>query len=378
MNPAPLHVAQIVPYYPPHEGGMETNTKQLVSHLPAAGVSTEVITSRIPSGPNEPGVRRLPALDIAHTPVMWGLIPALASLPSHCVVHVHVAQAFVPDIAAFVARRRHQPVVAHYHLDVDPSGPLGLLLRPYQRTLLRHTLRRADAVVVPTPDYADIVVDTYGVARSRVHVIPGATTLPVRERPREAPDGTVRLLSVGRLSEQKNHFLLLEAMHHLGAPADPTTTADETIAWSLDIVGEGEQRAALQRRITELGLDDRVTLRGGGFDGDRLRRWYDDADIFVLATRKESFGLVFVEAMTRALPIVSTEAPGVRNVVVHGRNGLLTRHEPAALAAALRTVAADRALYRTLSENNRTDAATYSWTVVAEQFARLYRSVSPT
>ncbi len=348
---------------------MEMAARQLVHHLPVFGVEPRVITSRVPAGPDEPGVTRLAAIDVAHTPVMWGLLPALMALPRDCILHVHVAQAFVPDLAAFVARRRGQRVLAHYHLDVDRSGRLGMLLRPYQRTLLKHTLTRADAVVVPTPDYADIVCDRYGVDRARLQVVPGATSIPVASAPWSAPTTPVRLVSVGRLSDQKNHALLIEAISHL-------QEGDPDIAWELDILGEGEERPRLERQIAQLGLEDVVRLRGGGFDAGQLRQWYDQADLFVLATRKESFGLVYVEAMARGLPIVSTRAAGVRNVVVPEVNGVLADHDPAALAEAIRTVATEANLYEKFSSQNLTTANTYSWPAVAQRFSELYRDLS--
>jgi glycosyltransferase involved in cell wall biosynthesis len=361
----------VVPYYPPHQGGMERAAERLVAGLGGCGVDARVITSALGGTPpdEDPArVRRLRGVEIAHTPVLWGLLPALASIPRNAVVHAHVAQAFVPDAAVEIARRRGQPVVAHYHLDVDPSGRLGMLLRPYQRTLLRRTLRRSDLVVVPTPDYAEIVHDLYQVPPERVRVVPNGTDYPVGVTPRRPPTSGWRLISVGRLSPQKDFPLLFRACAALRDlyPEHP---------WTLQVHGDGELRGELEREIDRLRLRGLVELGRGDLDRAQLQQRYDRAHLFALATRKESFGIVYAEAMARGLPIVTTRAPGVRNVVRDGRNGLLAEADPVALAHAMAAVMANPAQYVGMSRANLEDAAGYAWPAVCEQMADLYREL---
>jgi glycosyltransferase involved in cell wall biosynthesis len=370
-----LEVVHVVPYYPPHQGGMEQTAQRLVDGLGACGVRASVITSAIggvpadtPADEDRARVRRLRAVEVAHTPLMWGLPSALRRTPPGAVVHVHVAQAFVPDLAVAVARRRGQRVVMHYHLDVDPSGPLGVLLRPYQRTVLRRSLLACDAVVVPTPDYADIVTELYGVGPERIRVIPNGTDFPVADTARRPPTGDWRLLSVGRLSPQKDFPLLFAACAALRA-------RHGDLSWRLDVHGEGELRRALEREVDRLDLGGQVTLAAGDLNRSQLRARYDLADLFVLATRKESFGIVYTEAMARGLPIVTTRAPGVRNVVRDGHNGRLAEATPEALADAMAEIMRDGEAYARASRANLVDAAEYAWPMVSARFADLYREL---
>ena len=362
----------VVPYYPPHSGGMERAAAELVRGLPAAGVTALVLTSSLgadPSRPPEPGVLRLPAIEVAHTPVIRGLIRTLWQMPPASIVHAHVAQAFIPDLAAAIGHLRGHPVVAHYHLDVDPTGPMGWLLRPYQRTVLRHTLRHAQVVLVPTPDYAQIVTRLYGVEPSRIRVLPNGTTFEVATTPRRAPDRTWRLISVGRLNQQKDHALLLQACARLRRQAPD-------LSWSLDLYGGGEEQARLAAMIQQLDLADAVRLRGEGFTPEQMQAGYDDADLFVLATRKESFGIVYVEAMARGLPIVTTDVPGTRNVVRHEGNGLLAARSADDLAAALQRIMTDPGRYEKLSAAGLIDSAGYQWPDIVRRLAEIYRSLS--
>jgi glycosyltransferase involved in cell wall biosynthesis len=371
-----LTAVHVVPYYPPHSGGMEQAAAELVRGLPAAGVTALVLTSSLGADPNlppEPGVLRLPAIEVAHTPLLRGLIRTLWRMPPGSIVHAHVAHAFIPDLAAAIGHLRGHPVVAHYHLDVDPTGPMGRLLRPYQRTVLRHTLRHAQAVLVPTPDYAQIVTRTYGVESSRVHVLPNGTTFDIAPEPRRspnrsAPQPTWRLICVGRLNQQKDHALLLRACARLRRLAPE-------LAWSLDIYGGGEEESRLTAMIRELDLTDAVRLRGEGFTPAQMQTRYDDADLFVLATRKESFGIVYVEAMARGLPIVTTDVPGTRNVVRHEGNGLLAPRTAEGLATALHQVMTDSERYEKLSAAGLSDAGRYRWPVTVQRLAEIYRSL---
>lgn len=373
----PLDVVHVVPYYPPHPGGMERVAERLVEGVGGHGVRASVVTTD--SGGQLPGedperVRRLPAVEVAHTPVMRGLLRELRRTPDGAVVHVHVAHAFIPDLAVAVARRRGQPVLAHYHLDVDPSGPMGVLLKPYQRILLRRTLLRSDVVVVPTPDYADIVHDLYAVPRSRIRVLPNGTDFPVAATPRTAPgaDGTPRtwrLVAVGRLNPQKQFGLLLQACAAL-------RERHPELDWRLDVVGDGELRADLERDVDRLGLRERVTLGRGDLDRAQMQARYDEADLFVLATRKESFGIVFAEAMARGLPVVTTNAPGVRNVVVDGRTGVLAEPDPVAFADAVARVMTDPAAYARMSAAGLDEARRYTWESVCAAFADLYADLA--
>jgi glycosyltransferase involved in cell wall biosynthesis len=308
--------------------------------------------------------------EIAHTPVMPGLPRALWRTPPDAVVHAHVAHAFIPDVAVAVARRRGQPVLAHYHLDVDPTGAAGrLLLRPYQRTLLRRTLRHSDAVVVPTPDYAELVAAVHGVPGERIRVIPNGTDFAVAARPRSVPAGSWRLISVGRLSPQKQFPLLFAACAAL-------RERRPQLLWTLDVYGDGDLRVPLEREIDRLGLGGLVHVRGGGLSRAQLRDRYDEADLFVLATGKESFGIVFAEAMARGLPVVATDVPGVRNVVRDGVHGRLAQPRPAALADAMAGVMADPAEYTRLSAQALAGARVHTWPRIAGQFAALYQEIT--
>ncbi len=130
------------------------------------------------------------------------------------------------------------------------------------------------------------------------------------------------LLSVGRLAEEKNHAGLLRAFARVAA-AFPDV--------ELWVAGDGPLRAALLRQRAALGLDDRVVFLGAREDVPELMR---AADVFVLSSRYEGFGLVVAEAMASGTPVVATDAGGVAEVM-GGAGFLVPAEDDDALARGL-------------------------------------------
>lgn len=119
-----------------------------------------------------------------------------------------------------------------------------------------------------------------------------------------------RILSVGELKGQKNHRLLIRAFAKLNNPDS-----------SLIIVGEGDERAALEQLVREIGVDQRVRLVG--FRQDPIP-FYSTADLFALSSDYEGFGNVIVEALACGVPVVSTDCPsGPSEILENGKWGKL-------------------------------------------------------
>ncbi|HEY5999417.1 MAG TPA: glycosyltransferase family 4 protein [bacterium] len=361
-----MKIVHVAPYYPPHLGGMETLTRQIAERTAAAGLDVRVVTSALPRRPAVPdgvSVSRCAAFEFARTPVIPGLVPRLLRLPPDAVVHLHVAQPLVPELVRWGGAVRRFPFIAHLHLDIGPSGPLGCLLPLYKRLLLAPVLRAAAAVVVYTPGYARLVAEAHGVAAERIEVIPAGVEPPPSG---DSWRGEERLLFVGRLCRQKNIPLLLEAVHLLVRRGRPTT---------LRIVGEGEERERLQRLVAALKLEDRVVF-AGRLEGAALSREYGSAAALALPSERESFGIVLIEAMSHGTPAVATDIPGVRDVIADGRTGLLAAPEPRSFAGALEAVLADRGLWARLSAAGRVEAARYDWPRIVARYVALYERVA--
>jgi len=128
-----------------------------------------------------------------------------------------------------------------------------------------------------------------------------------------------RLLMTARMAPPKDHPILLASLAGL-----------KHLPWTVDLAGDGPFETGLRRQAAELGIEDRVRFLG--FCGDPEAR-VREAQIFVLASRFEAFPYSILEAMRAGLPVVASDAGGIREAVVGGETGLLA---PVGNAAALR------------------------------------------
>lgn len=184
------------------------------------------------------------------------------------------------------------------------------------------------------------------VPRARGVVVPNPVVYPLPAgEPRLSPGSLVPgqarlLLAVGRLNRGKQFDRLVAAFAALAARHP---------AWQLVILGEGPERAALERQVAAAGLAGRVSLPGRvGNMGD----WYGRADLYAMSSRYEGFPCTLAEAMSYGCPAVSYDCDtGPRDIIRHGVDGLLVRPvgDVAALAAALGRLMDDAAERRRMA-----------------------------
>jgi glycosyltransferase involved in cell wall biosynthesis len=332
------------------------------------GLKVDVLTSRAgqvrtdgSGGPDS--VRFLRSWEVAHTPIIPALPGELLRLPRLSVVHLHIGQAFVPESVYLVHLLRGLPYVAHVHCDIGPSGAAGFLLGAYKPLILGRVLRAAAAVVVFTDEQRSVISSEYRLDPGRVSVIPNGVDKSFFYAGERVLHEKPRLLFVGRFVAQKNLALFLRAL-------DGVSERFET-----SLVGEGELGAELKKAVEDLRLCN-VRFHGR-VEGADLRELYRTADVLVLPSEREAFGLAVLEAMAMGLPIVATDVSGTRALVAPDQNGVLVPPgDPAALREALLSVTGDPDRYRQMSERSRHLAAGYSWEAAGAAFERLYAQAS--
>ena len=155
-------------------------------------------------------------------------------------------------------------------------------------------------------------------------------------------EGPLRLVTVGALSARKGQEYAIDALARLkGKGVDAT----------LELVGSGPDEAMLRRKAAAEGIADLVDFAGEQADP---RPHLARADVFVLPSRQEGFSNALLEAMACALPVVATDVGGNSEALVHGKGGcLVAAQDPAALATALGSMAADRQRLAAMGRFNR-------------------------
>jgi glycogen synthase len=361
-------------------GGMQNHTAELTRALDRRGVVQTVVTTRPPTAPyfqrlgDHACVIRL-GLPVRRFRQLYGpqaaiVAPILAARAD--VIHVHLGEDLaVLPVGAAAARLHRLPLVLTVHTSLRHTLAVGDLrsavLKAIGGPIERWGERFAEAVLVITPRLYRLLLSD-GVEENRLHLIPPGVNPSLFEGPFEDPFtdvGKPRVLFVGRLAPQKGVRALVAAAALLEDPSAQVL-----------LVGDGPERAALERKAERIGVGDRVRFLGF-FAHERLPAAMAHADLLVLPSIYEELGTVLLEAMWAGLPIVASRTGGIPDVIEDGVNGLLVPPgEPDALARAIDRVLADRALAYRLSEGAQQRGKDYDWEVLAGRVLQVYLGVS--
>lgn len=230
--------------------------------------------------------------------------------------------ALLPDgwIGGIVARKRRLPLLVYLHGEevcyTDSSRELNWMAR--------RVLNQATRIVVNSHNTARIARDHWRIPVEKVQVlhpgvdcqrfVPAERNLDVRRR--LGWDGRPVILTVGRLQKRKGHDMLLRAL-----PAIRERVPDVLYA----IVGDGQERGALERLVEELGLQHCVVFHGEPAD-DQLVECYQQCDLFALPNRQigadiEGFGIVLLEAQACGNAVLAGDSGGTRETMQIGHTG---------------------------------------------------------
>jgi len=299
----------------------------------------------------------------------WGAkMTMVGFLGSEFKCAVKARRAFEPDVihahwwfpnglvGTWLSRMSHKPLVTTMHgSDVRLAKSVA-----FSRPMFRHVMQHSARVTAVSRWLANEARDVVAGPEPVVAPMPVAVDLFSPGGERQAN----RLLFVGRLNRQKGIEILLHALSRI-----PDTSV------SLDVVGDGEDREAMEALAGGLGIADRIRWHGQ-LEPSKLADFYRRAAALVVPSVGEGLGLVAVEAQLCETPVVAFDSGGLPDVVQHDRTGILVKDVDAgALAAALVSLLARPDRGSALGAAGRLHAlATFAPESVARRYADIYRS----
>jgi alpha-maltose-1-phosphate synthase len=355
---AAMHVAHILRKYNPSEwGGTETAVKQLLDGLDHHGVSNEVYAPRCETTAthdpfadaghrvnryravvpvwniSEEQRRRL--ISIGGNILSFDLFLKLLTAPAD-IFHTHVLNR-IGGIALTAAKLRRKPLVVTIHggvLDL-PKSVQSTLAAPLEggyewgkffgaALRSRRVMELADAIITCNPREAELAQEKYPNQRILVqpHGVPLAKFATDHRQAAYAAYPNLRtrkvLLTVGRLDPVKNQGWLLTQLPEI-VRRHPDAQLVLAGAVTDELYGK-----ALRKEVRRLGLEEHVLFTGGLPPNDpALTGLFQLADILVVPSLSETFGLVILEGWAARKPVISSRTSGALSLVQHGTNGLL-------------------------------------------------------
>jgi len=270
-----------------------------------------------------------------------------------------------------------RPLVATFHTLARVKAEAGFDDEPEQRARLEHeVIDCADLMLASTAEERLQLAELYGAEPSRVEIVPPGVDHSMF-RPSRGEGALLRqrlgledrplLLFVGRIQPLKGVDVAIRAL----AALDDRRSALVVVGGPSGPSGAAESNR-LHELVFELGLGDRVVfLPPQPHDG--LADFYRAADVCVVPSRSESFGLVALEAAACGTPVVAAAVGGLRSLVADGVTGFLVDgHEAAYYAAPLSLLLRDRDLAIEMGEAAVARSGRYSWSITAARLRRLY------
>jgi D-inositol-3-phosphate glycosyltransferase len=371
-------------------GGMNVYVVETATRLAQSGVEVEIFT-RATSSALPSTVEMAPGVTVRHVTagpfegllkqdlpgqlcaVSAGVMRAEAAKPEGWFDLIHSHYWLSGQVGWLAKERWNVPLVHSMHTMAKVKNrdlAVGDTPEPEMRVIgEEQVVSAADRLIANTADEADELTDLYGARPSTVDVVHPGVDLDLftpgdRAQSRASlglSDDAIVLLFVGRIQPLKAPDVLVRAAAELVA-RNPSLRSRLVVVVCGGPSGSGlDQPTALIDLARSLGIADRVRFEPPT-DRAGLAHWYRAADVAVVPSHSESFGLVAVEAQACGTPVVASAVGGLRTAVADQVSGLLIEgHNPLDFAAAISRIISQPALRREFSHGARMHAASFGW-----------------
>ncbi|MDM8528412.1 glycosyltransferase family 4 protein [Anaerolineales bacterium HSG24] len=388
-----MRVIMLSGEYPPHMvGGLGKHVADLAPALSAEGIELHIITPIQQDATSitiegDITVHRVLTVVDSETDIYAETVTINEQLAAYalewsptqsCVIHVHdwlgsfagisLQQAWqVPLVATIHATER-----GRWHGQIDQSQSLQQAIDHADANLVNQATR----IIVCSHHMVNEIQSFFGVPADKIEIIPNGTNftkLLTSNKDLEAfranycsPE-TVLIYTIARLVHEKGIHVLIEAMSHI-FPHHPQT--------QLLIAGKGPNIDQLKQLTHDLGIADHVTFLGFVSDADR-DQFFKIADLTVVPSLYEPFGIVALEAMALGCPVVVSDTGGLSEVVEHQVSGLTVPPDNvSALSAAMMEILTDPSkTEQYINEAKERVKTVFNWQQIARQTIQVYQKV---
>ncbi|MDQ4089978.1 MAG: glycosyltransferase [Actinomycetota bacterium] len=394
-------------------GGMNVYVRELSSALAGAGVECEVFTRSWRRG-LKPVVEVEPGFRVHHVPAGPEASVAKEDLAQHVeeftagvldridecgpadAIH---ANYWLSGVAGHTIKHRLElPLVSTFHTLARVKAEEAAEEHDRRAKAEGEVIGCCDAILASSADEAAQLVRLYGAVPERIEIVPPGVDhhlfTPGDQRAARAQLGLGDepvLLFAGRIQPLKGADVAVRTLaclgperpfERIGGQTDQRPSDRAGPAPTLLLVGgpsgvDGDaELARLHHLVAQLGLQERVTFVPPQPHG-RLALYYRAADVCLVPSRSESFGLVALEAAACGTPVVAAAVGGLRTLVAHGASGFLVEdRDPAAYAGYVRRLLTDPAQAADMSLQATVGASRYRWSITAARLRRLYADLT--
>jgi len=365
-----MKVALVTKYFYPHSTGAAVYCHGLAKSLVERGHEVSVLFLK-GNGDQKNLFRTLKFTNFSTPFGHWpmGIFVHLLK-ERYDIVHVHSVWEHVPITLAAAYLKRY-PTILHPHgswqfLDIT-SGKMKLLRCAWR--LGAKCCRR----VITLNDHESKLYATWGIDRSKLIKIPNAVNIdsfskssrPVMLKRLLKTDGPV-VLFIGAMEKNKGIFTIIDSIPDVLKEISGTTFV---------FVGKGE-RHLFQKYAKRRGIDKACHFLGA-YPNEKLPELYESADIFIAPSEFEAFGIVLIEAMACARPVISTRVAGPKEITTDGETGFLI--EPGhhlQLAEKIRFLLQNKGVAKEMGQKARARvSALFTWDKVSREIERVYYTV---
>ncbi|MCM8819643.1 MAG: glycosyltransferase family 4 protein [Candidatus Omnitrophica bacterium] len=372
-----MKILQTPARFYPYRGGVENYVYYLSKELVKLGNSVKVICANQPFSKKEDkidGIKvyRLSYIaKIANTNITLSLPIALFK-ENFDILHTHLPHPWSADWSAFFSVLKKKPLVLTYHDDIVGNNLNYYVAKSYNLSFLKVLLRSAKKIIVTQKKYIErsLYLKNY---LKKILVIPPGVDLEEFKPLQEKKNDEKIILFLGILDEfhsYKGLDFLIKAF---------VVVKEKILNTRLLIGGEGILKKHYQKLVSSLKLEDRVNFLGF-IPQEKLISYYNSCDVFVLPSVseiQEGFGLVLLEALACAKPVVATDVVGVAKDIREFKAGIIVKPQGVKeLAEAIIQILSDEKLAKQMGKSGlELVRKNYNWTDIARKILELYHSV---